>query len=186
MKNRLVAYEGLRFIFIIFMVLHHLDSFNDISIPSFTENIRKFCAEGFIGVNFFFMLSGLGCVLGYKARLETKETSCERFLLTRFIKIYPTYLLFLTGAVFLYYGGNFFNYIQQFIIHVLMCQTFPLSQNIAFGYNGVSWCVSATAFFYLIFCIIHRMNLKECVYSVLFLSLFIFINILYHSNDGNV
>lgn len=185
MNKRNISFEALRVIFILYMVLHHLDTFNGIEIPSFSENIKKFCFEGFVGVNFFFMLSGLGCVLGYKDRLDENKISSAGFLYNRFAKLYPAYFLFLILSVFLYNGGHF-GKMKLFLMHTFMLQTFPLTSNQAFGYNGVAWCVFASFFFYLIFIAIHKINFKECLSYIAFLSVFIAVNILFHSEDGYV
>lgn len=183
--QRNLNFEGWRVIFILFMVLHHLDSFYDIDIPSFTENIKNFCYEGFVGVNFFFMLSGLGCVLGYKRKLENREISAGGFLLNRLAHLYPAYLLFLITSVFLYAGGHIAD-IKQILMHIFMLQTFPITSNQAFGYNGVAWCVSATMFFYLIFTVIYRISLKECLLYIVLLSIFILTNMIYHDDNSHV
>lgn len=185
MKNRNVAFEALRVIFILFMVLHHFDTFNNVDIPSFTENMKKIFFEGFVGVNFFFMLSGLGCVLGYKQKLESKEISVGDFLYNRFIKLYPCYILFLICSIFVYGGGRIGSY-KLFAINVLMLQAWPISANIAFGFNGVAWCVSATMFFYLVFSILYKIDFKECVAFIALLIVFIYVNFLYHNADGYV
>ena len=184
-SQRNITFEGLRVIFILFMVLHHLDSFYGVEIPSFTDNIKKLCFEGFVGVNFFFMLSGFGCVVGYKEKLEKKLITVGNFLTNRLIKLYPTYLLFMILSVFIYKNGHF-GKLKELVMHLLMAQTYPITCNHAFNYNSVAWCVSATVFFYLIFTVIYRINFKECLYYIAFLLTFIGFNMIYHSSDGNV
>lgn len=185
MTNRNIAFEAWRFIFILFMVLHHLDAFNGIDIPLFSENIKKFCVEGFSGVNFFFMLSGLGCVIGYKSRLENQEISVKSFLYKRWLKIYPTYILFLITAVLLYNHGQITDF-KKFTLHLLMLQSLPLTENTAFGFNGVAWCISSLMFFYLFFAATYKITLKECLAYIAVLFVLIFTNIIYHNSNGNV
>ena len=117
--------EGLRLIFIILMILHHLDMFYNVDIPSFTENAKKICFEFFIGVNFFFMLSGVGCVVGYKQKLLNNSVSGHEFIKKRLQNIWPTYLLFILTAIFLF-EINIFDNLSSFLLNLFMLQSFPI------------------------------------------------------------
>ena len=183
--GRNITFEAFRFIFILFMVFHHLDTFNSMNIPSFTDGVKKICFEGFVGVNFFFMLSGLGCVLGYKDRLCDKLITGGRFLYNRLSKLYPAYLLFLIISIFLYSHGTIRS-AGQFFTHIFMLQSLPITSNVAFDFNGVAWCISVSMFFYFIFTAIYKINFRRCVNYLLFLLLFIVMNLFYHNENGYV
>lgn len=179
-QERNYTLDGWRFIFMVYMILHHFDMFKGIEIPSMTGTINKIFFEGFIGVNFFFMLSGLGCVLGYKDKLETQKISPIGFLCNRIISIWPTYLFFLLTAVFLYNKMHISD-VKAFLAQLFMLQSFPITGNIFFSYNALSWCVSDLLFFYLFFAFCYRLDFKKCFSLTILLFLFIIINSLFYN-----
>ena len=67
-----------------------------------------------------------------------------------------------------------------------MLQALPITSNVAFAFNGVAWCVSVSLFFYLVFMAIHKINFKQCVFYLVFLLVFIGMNMLYHNEDWQV
>ena len=176
--------EGLRLIFIILMILHHLDMFYPVDIPSFTENAKKICFEFFIGVNFFFMLSGVGCVVGYKQKLLNNSVSGHEFIKKRLQNIWPTYLLFILTAIFLF-EINIFDNLSSFLLNLFMLQSFPIQGNVPFSYNAVSWCISDLVFFYLFFAYLgYLLTFKNCFYITLFLLLFVLVNMIFFNGNN--
>lgn len=89
-KPSLDGLTGLRFFAALWVVLFHVRPLfmPDASLPMF-----EFLSMGFVGVGLFFMLSGF--VLGYQYadRDCTSRTGRRRFLIARFARIYPVYLL---------------------------------------------------------------------------------------------
>lgn len=184
MNNRNLTLEAFRGLFILYMIIHHFDYYFMDQIPHFTEAMKKLFYEGFVGVNFFFMLSGFGCVMGYKKRLVSGEITQLQFLKNRIFNLWPTYLLLLIAAVFIY---NLKFTSIHFFEHVFMIQAWMVSGKSVFCYNAAAWCVSACMFFYVVYCFIYKMNFKISLAVSCLFSLYILINILsYGSYTGSL
>ena len=89
--KKLNAINSLRFIFMFLVFIHHFDAFDQYYQVRPNDILLKLLFEGFIGVNFFFMLSGFVCSLGYKNRIANNEVSLSNFMSRRIEKIYPLY-----------------------------------------------------------------------------------------------
>lgn len=94
--------------------------------------------EGFVSVNFFFLLSGFVVQYAYKDRLLNKKTGSIEFLFNRLAHLYPTYLLFFVGAI----------QSSGFLLHLFALQSWiPIApQDLAFKWNGLAWAVSTEIF----------------------------------------
>ncbi|MCM6771850.1 acyltransferase [Nocardia sp. CDC159] len=99
---------------------------------------------GYIGVGFFFVLSGF--VLTWSAR---EDDTPRRFWRRRFFKIYPNHFVaFLLAVGFLLLtGGKIVGWVQQ----LLLVHAWWPDLDVAFGVNDVSWSLSVEALFYLSF-----------------------------------
>lgn len=132
---------SLRFFFAFFVLLSHL---------SFLENSKSYSLvynyifkEGFLGVSFFFILSGFVLSLNYA---KITKADIKKFYLYRLARIYPVYLLTLLLSVFIVQGS-----LYKFIIQIFGIQSFFPNQEIYFSYNAPSWSISDEFFFYLLF-----------------------------------
>jgi peptidoglycan/LPS O-acetylase OafA/YrhL len=106
--------------------------------------LRAAFGYGYIGVSFFFVLSGF--VLTW----STAEMPARRFWWLRFARIWPAQAL-VAAVVFVmleqsrppgWLGGA---------ADIVLVQSWWPSQDVYFGGNGVSWSLSCEAFFYLMF-----------------------------------
>ena len=103
---------------------------------------------GYVGVSFFFVLSGF--VLAWSHR---RDVPAVRFWANRFARIYPAhFVMFVVAVMFvgigLEEGGA--NGPAKAVSQVLLLHAWWPSGNML-GFNGVSWSLSAEAFFYLCF-----------------------------------
>lgn len=165
MKTRIKSLTGLRFLFVVFLFLHHLDAFYDCGIPGF-DAIMRYLGEGAASVDFFFILSGFVIMYSYQQKVECREISAESFLFNRIAKLYPTHLLLWIIAAFIYGGKSYF--IQHLLSKQFWTGAFLLQSYIpsdpsmwAFWGNGPSWSVSVEVFFYIAFIFLIRISPKE-------------------------
>lgn len=138
MPGRLDTLTGMRFIAALPIVFLHVGS-NFFGLTS----LRTAFSFGYVGVSFFFVLSGF--VLTW----STAEVPARRFWWLRFSRIWPAQAL-VAALVFAFLiqrlpgwpGGA---------ADFLLVQSWWPSSDVYFGGNGVSWSLSCEAFFYLVF-----------------------------------
>ncbi|MDR1243422.1 MAG: acyltransferase, partial [Deltaproteobacteria bacterium] len=109
-----------------------------------------FSRAGWIGVSFFFILSGFVLMWNFNIDGNKKDFICRRIA-----RIYPLHwlCLFIVIALYLATGkgmsGYHGNYIETFA-NFLLVHDWVLIGNIAQTWNGVSWTLSCEWFFYLV------------------------------------
>lgn len=142
---------SLRFVAALMVFIYH--------VPT-REPLAYLLAIGQEGVGFFFVLSGF--ILTYVYRDFAEATTREgrwTFLVARFARIYPTYVvaMVLAFAVLLIFGSSdTANNLPEARIPTLLAQLglvqswFPAAA-IHYGGNGPSWSISDEAFFYVLF-----------------------------------
>ncbi|HDV2721337.1 TPA: acyltransferase, partial [Escherichia coli] len=78
---------GLRFIAALMVYLCHLNT------DYFGVFVKEMFSQGFIGVSFFFILSGFILSYSYEDKLKNEVTSKRQFILLRLARIVPMHLL---------------------------------------------------------------------------------------------
>jgi peptidoglycan/LPS O-acetylase OafA/YrhL len=141
---RLDALTGLRFWFAFLVVLHH-------SLGHWWGSSAHVLADfGYIGVDFFFVLSGF--VLTWSARPGVGPL---RFWWNRFARIWPLHLTTLILSVVIGVGVVVSGGISL-VANLLLLQAWSPQQHVYFGFNAVSWSLSCEVFFYLCFPLLLR------------------------------
>ena len=153
-RPQLTALTTLRFVAALHVVLFHMWVTGElVTGPGL---LRSFVSIGYIGVNFFFVLSGFILVYTY-----TKPSlDAPRFWQARFARIYPAYAVsLLVSAPFFFYAVRwlhlpFYLWSAQHL-PVACIATLTLLQSWipqgALTWNPVCWSLSVEAFFYLLF-----------------------------------
>jgi len=129
--------------------------------PALRHGLANLIARGFVGVTFFFILSGFILTYAYvdkQKRASGVSAAVDRraFWVARFARIYPVYLFALVVAAvpMLYWsgpnGGCTTNHpiISKITTPLLLQSWIPCAQ---WTWNGPSWSLSVEAFFYLLF-----------------------------------
>lgn len=152
-RPRLPAITSLRFFAAFHVALFHMKEMGVITNP---EWLKSFAGIGYVGVSFFFVLSGFILVYTYAGRtLELRN-----FWQARFARIYPAYLFSLVLMFpFFYYGAlkmhvPFFAFAEQhFVLSSVLVLTLLQAwvPPAALAWNAVAWSLSVEAFFYAIF-----------------------------------
>ncbi|MCD9854176.1 acyltransferase [Epilithonimonas sp. JDS] len=135
---------SLRFFFAFFVFLSHLYFLEKEKNMEYI--VKNLFSEGFLGVSFFFILSGFILALNYREKFQNKTISLRAFYIARFARIYPLFFITMLAAVPFAYSG----------IKVLICNTFLLQSYIPyekyfFSLNAPSWSISDEMFFYALF-----------------------------------
>ena len=154
MRPRLHALTTLRFFAALHVVLFHMRVVG--ILPGGPWWYQNFAGIGFVGVNFFFVLSGFILVYTY----EGPDLSPTNFWWARFARIYPAYVLSLiVAAPFFFFAVRsldlpFFAWSKDHLAAACLL-TLALLQSwvpqAALTWNSVCWSLSVEAFFYLVF-----------------------------------
>lgn len=155
---------SLRFFFALMVFVSHMWFLKDES-PFMKQLYDDIFYEGYIGVSFFFILSGFVLGYNYHSKILSGEMKFSQFWLARFARIYPLHLLTLLIAIPLSLKGDATEWITRFVLNIFLIQSFVPSDGIYFYFNSVSWSISDEWFFYLmfpflVFLMLRKRNLK--------------------------
>lgn len=149
--QKILALTSVRFFAAFYVMLFH--SFPRVSTPGFYRGVfQNLIGMGYIGVNFFFVLSGFILAIVYLK--DKKPVNKRRFLVARFARIYPLYFaaMLLDTPHFLHVQLQIFHLslrqaVVSFFVTAGLLQTW-----LSVGWlNPPGWSLSAEAFFYLLF-----------------------------------
>jgi peptidoglycan/LPS O-acetylase OafA/YrhL len=155
-KTELLPLTSLRFISAFWVFLFHVNSRWPLGLPTPIDNI---ISQGPLGMSIFFVLSGF--VLAYTYFDKEPIRDYRAFLVKRFARIYPVYLLislitlpFLvilpaaTDAIGWIY--HLLTYLLVIILNIFLVQAwFPSLFN--YWIDGGTWSLSVECFFYILF-----------------------------------
>ena len=134
-----------RFVAAILVYIHHSkDEYSSISI-GFVKNI---IANGYIGVSFFFILSGFVLAASNLKKLETfTVTGTLSFYWKRIARIVPLWLF--VSLPFITEG--FARSTPGIWMFITFSQAWSPDMAVAFGFLAVAWTLSVEMFFYAVF-----------------------------------
>lgn len=140
-RVRLDSLTSLRFFAAAVVVVHHATT----SLRPF-PGAARLTAVGFLGVDFFFVLSGFVLAWTWQSSLATRH-----FYGRRLARVYPLHVL--TAGVALLLGPPVANSAgtPQVIANLALVQAWPPVRSWFYSVNPVSWSLSVEAFFYLSF-----------------------------------
>ncbi|WP_395091736.1 acyltransferase family protein [Vaginella massiliensis] len=141
---------SLRFFFAFAVFLSHLTFVKtDLHWYNWLKNVVFF--EGYLGVGFFFILSGFVLALNYQNKInKPHEFSLKNFYINRVARIYPLHLL--TFALMIPYVifQDLWNPLAA-LLNLFLLQAYVPIQEIYFSINNPSWSISTEFFFYILF-----------------------------------
>lgn len=151
---RLEALTTVRFFASVYVVLFHLKVTGILAGGPWWY--RNFAGIGYVGVNFFFVLSGFILVLTYAG----PPLNIRQFWRARFARIYPAYVVSLIAAApFFFFAVRhlelpFFTWSHKHlptacVLTVTLLQAWIPQAGLT--WNSVCWSLSVEAFFYLVF-----------------------------------
>jgi peptidoglycan/LPS O-acetylase OafA/YrhL len=170
-RPRLPALTSLRFFAALHVVFFHFLAFKILTSQGWFGQISSI---GYVGVSFFFVLSGFILVYTY----EDRDISAAAFWRARFARIYPAlaFSLLLTGPFFFYAALKlnvpFFAWSSAHLKLVTFLVLFLLQAWVPFAalaWNPVAWSLSDESFFYLLFPFLKKRVLKIGVPGLLVL-----------------
>lgn len=145
---------SLRFLFAFMVFASHLGFLNQSESNILRWIYDSIFYEGYIGVSFFFILSGFILAYNYQDGIQKKQKSKRTFYQARFARIFPLHILTLiisiplTYSVFIQKKSLWFS---QALTNVTLTQSYIPIKSIYFSFNAPSWSISNEMFFYLVF-----------------------------------
>ena len=130
---------SLRFFFALAVFAHHVIA-NVNRFINLPENISRILDEGFIGVGFFFILSGFVLTYSYQNKILTNTVSKKDFYIARFARIYPMHLLTLLFVLiksYVIFTPEIPFNIGLFFTNLFLLQSFVPVYDVYFSFNSV-------------------------------------------------
>jgi peptidoglycan/LPS O-acetylase OafA/YrhL len=141
---------GLRFFAALYVVLFH----NQIALATkhhASKALATFLGHGYLAVSFFFVLSGF--VLTYNYGDRWRETSFRNFIVARFARIYPVYVLALILQLPYWHAAT----VRSTLAVIFMVQSWTvMPSELPAAWNYPAWTLSIEWFFYLCFPLLLR------------------------------
>lgn len=131
--------------------------------------------EGYIGVSFFFILSGFILSYSYQEKLLDGRRTLLDFFVGRIARIYPLHLLcaLIAVPITLFYSADQALGLQavKFLANITMVHSFIPLEDIYMSYNAPDWSISNEIFFYLMFPFLLLAGLYKLSRARIFLAL---------------
>lgn len=144
--------------------LSHLGILSQSSIPQFNA-ASKYFFNGYIGVTFFYILSGFIINYSFSRHMAEGRFSNKDFVFYRLARLFPVHVVSL--ACVLYIFGYLVNWDatnkSALAYNLLLIQSFIPDSGYYFSFNPVSWSISCEMFFYLSFCLLVKFSTKQLV-----------------------
>lgn len=157
-KSRISSLDGLRFIAAAMVVAHHF-----MPRVSFAQSGENFRHNGYMGVTFFFVLSGFVLTYKYVSSDFSLKLNPADFAIGRLARIYPVYLFallcYLPFALVADRALAIFQIPEKFMSHKLLLSSF-IAQLLCIqawvpayieSWNPAGWSISVELFLYLAF-----------------------------------
>lgn len=148
MKSKMLSLQGLRFLFALGVFFLHLP---------YPAGIDNFCPYGYIGVTFFFILSGF-----LSASSDTSDI--KEYYIKKFWRIFPIHwFAFVCMAIALIPTHSYwtFDTIWIALSNVLLLQCYYPDANVCYSFNGPSWFLCALLLFYILLPWLQRLRKKN-------------------------
>lgn len=143
-KIKLDQLTGLRYVAALLVFLSHL-KWNGTD-----EFFVRIFDSGYVGVSFFFMLSGFILSYSYSDNISNRSIGFRKYLLRRLAKLTP--LHFLTAAPFAVLSIHKSDFdISRTLANLFYLQSWIPSSPYYFSLNAPSWSLSNEMFFYVCF-----------------------------------
>ncbi|MDO0939345.1 acyltransferase [Streptomyces sp. DG2A-72] len=140
----------MRFLAALSVFFFHVAVFRIFEDTQVSEGIAYiFSRAGWIGVSFFFVLSGF--ILTWAAKPNDSMTAFWR---RRFFKVFPNHVVTYALAMVLFAGATVGG--GTAVLNLLLLQSWVPSEDVYFSVNLPSWSLGCEMLFYLLFPLLHR------------------------------
>ncbi len=157
---------SMRFIAALLVFIYHyrwLDiDFSKWPLTIFWQNLIN---HGFIGVSFFFVLSGFVLGYAYEKKIKENKIKLSQFYKARLFRIYPLHLITLIISIPLMQSSPWNHaFYQALPLNITLLQSFIPSVDYFFSFNSPSWSISNELFFYALFPLLIIFSSKKLIF----------------------
>ncbi|WP_105267625.1 MULTISPECIES: acyltransferase family protein [Escherichia] len=164
-SNIIHSLTSLRMFAALGVFVSHLGILSQSSIHQF--NIAaKYFFNGYVGVTFFYILSGFIINYSFSKHLSEGMFSNKDFIIYRLARLFPVHLVSLVCVLFLFgYANNWGSTNKEALFYnTFLLQSFIPDAGYYFSFNPVSWSISCEMFFYFCFCLLVKCKTKYLVF----------------------
>lgn len=149
-----------------------------------------FFKEGFVGVSFFFVLSGFIIAYNYQKKLQEKEITRRRFWVARIARVYPLHWLTLFIAAILgdyVVASGGLDWCRHFLASLTLTHAYIPEADYYFSFNSPSWSLCCEQLFYICFPFLVPLtrNYKHLLYIFCVTAILLVVGMPLHSGRGN-
>ena len=166
-KNlRLEQLTGLRYVAALLVFFFHLD------LKKSNEIVQTIFSNGYLGVSFFFVLSGFVLSYSYQKKIVEGSLSLKKYILLRLARLTPLHFATTLPFVILAIYHSDLN-LLFLITNLSYLHSWIPNSEVYFSFNAPSWSLSNEMFFYFCFFFLTVLMLKKLVIMTIFLIIFI-------------
>ncbi|MFJ7125766.1 acyltransferase family protein [Streptomyces sp. NPDC098101] len=149
-RPRLTSITGVRFFAAFLVFLFHVAIMKPFADQDVSEGLfTVFSKTGWVGVSFFFVLSGF--ILTWSAR---PSDTVGAFWRRRLVKVFPNHLVMYAVTMALYAAAAVTG--TTAVLNLLLLQSWVPEESVYFSVNNPSWSLGCELVFYLLFPLLHR------------------------------
>lgn len=141
--------QVLRGLAALLVVVHHSSLSINAFVEYFPESINSFFSFGYLGVDLFFVLSGF-IILSSHFNDKKSFFSLKKYVIKRFSRIWPPYIIISSFMIFLYFIFPFLSKGDRGEVSLL--SSIFLLPSLYPPALSVSWTLIHEVFFYFLFC----------------------------------
>ncbi|WP_083477135.1 acyltransferase family protein [Lacinutrix algicola] len=154
-----------RFVAALLIVVFHFGSGDSYFNSEYIQFLFK---QANVGVSYFFILSGFVMIIAYHKK---NKINFIDYMISRFARIYPMYLIAILLLLVLSIISNKVNYLDVFL-NIFMVQAWIPGKALAF--NIPAWSLSVELFFYLLFPFLFNRFYSKISYNKLIIPILLF------------
>lgn len=156
------ALTSLRFFAAVAVFVSHLSFLRNNNSP-LRDIATTVLHESYIGVSFFFILSGYILSYCYQKRLITGDIRFGTFYLLRFARIFPLHIALALPLAAYYILTRGTSYIPIAVSNVLLVQSWIPVPEYYFSLNVPTWSLSVELFFYAVFPFLSQLRTRQLI-----------------------
>lgn len=189
-SSRLTPLDGLRGLASLIIIILHYRNLNDkwnesiINTNPFWDQLILVYKFGWIGVEFFFVLSGFIFFWKYGEMISNKAITLTNFAILRLTRLYPLHIATLAATAFLQYlvfakSGVTFIYGNNDVYHLILQLTFLNYGWIEMGhsFNAPAWSIALEMGMYFLFYAVCFGRKNRALIALALMMIFLHVNI---------